>query len=130
MQFQGFDVPRQNYFKVPNNWTDITASMRSWSEHKVVEYVLRHTWGYSEYGKQKRITLDEFENGRKRRDGIRMDRGIGMSRPSIISGIKQAVADGYLTVTSIWAVRKIMAKISIPSTLESHSIPCHCIEAF
>ena len=94
--FAGFDVPHQNWFKLPHNWTDLTAQMSSWAEQKVVEYVLRHTWGYQEYGGLKRITLDEFENGRKRIDGTRMDRGIGMRRQAIIRGIRQAVADGFL----------------------------------
>ena len=95
-EFAGFDVPQQNWFKLPHDWTDLTAQMRSWAEQKVVEYVLRHTWGYQEYGKLKRITLDEFENGRKRTDGTRMDRGIGMRRQAIIRGIRQAVEDGFL----------------------------------
>jgi hypothetical protein len=94
--FTGFDVPHQNWFKLPHDWTDLTAQMNSWAEQKVVEYVLRHTWGFQEYGGLKRITLDEFENGRKRTDGTRMDCGIGMRRQAIIRGIRQAVADGFL----------------------------------
>ena len=94
--FQGFDVPRENWFRLPNEWTDVTARMRSWAEHKVVEYVLRHTWGFQEYAGLKRISLDEFENGRRRSDGSRIDHGIGMRRQAIISGIRQAVKDGYL----------------------------------
>ena len=39
-RFPGFDIPRQNWFKLPNNWTDLTAAMGSWAEQKVVEYVL------------------------------------------------------------------------------------------
>lgn len=97
-QFAGFEVPKQNWFKLPNSWTDITADMRSWAEHKIVEYVLRHTWGFQEYGKLKLITLDEFENGRKRADGSRMDKGVGLRRQAIISGLKQAVEDGFLIV--------------------------------
>jgi hypothetical protein len=95
-QFRGFDVPRENWFRLPNEWTDVTAKMRSWAEHKVVEYVLRHTWGYHEYAGLKRISLDEFEHGRRRVDGSRIDHGIGMRRQAIISGIRQAVQDGYL----------------------------------
>lgn len=95
-KFLGFDIPRQNWFKLPNNWTDLTARMRSWAEQKVVEYVIRHTWGYQEYGGLKKITLDEFEKGRKRADGTRIDKGTGMRRQAVISGIKQAVEDGFL----------------------------------
>ena len=110
-QFPGFDIPRQNWFKLSNDWSDLTAVMRSRAKHKIVEYVLRHTWGYQEYGGLKRITLHEFEHGRRRADrsrvdqGIgmrrqadrsRVDQGIGMRRQAIISGIRQAVEHGFL----------------------------------
>jgi hypothetical protein len=94
--FQGFDYPEENYFRMPNIWTDITSGMSSCAELKVVEYVLRHTWGFREFGKLKKITLDEFENGRRKADETRMDKGIGMRRQAIISGLRQAVKDGYL----------------------------------
>ena len=94
--FQGFYYPEENYFRMPNSWTDITSGMSSCAELKVVEYVLRHTWGFREFGKLKKITLDEFENGRRKVDGTRMDKGIGMRRQAIISGLRQAVKDGYL----------------------------------
>ncbi len=94
--FQGFYYPEENYFRMPNIWTDITSGMSSLAELKVVEYVLRHTWGFREMGKLKKITLDEFANGRKKTDGIRMDRGIGMRKQAIISGLRQAIKDGYL----------------------------------
>lgn len=94
--FQGFDLPRQNWFKMPNGWTDITAGISSLAELKVIEYVLKHTWGYQEYGLTKRITTDEFMHGRRRKDGTRMDRGTGLSKPSVVAGLKSAVAHGFL----------------------------------
>lgn len=94
MKYKGFREPEQNWFKLPNDWTDITARIKSLSELKVVEYVLRHTWGFGDA--KKRITIDEFENGRKRRDGSRFDKGTGLSRTSIKSGINEAVKHGLL----------------------------------
>ena len=94
--FPGFDLPEQNWFKMPDAWTDITAEMSSIAELKVVEYVFKHTWGYQEYGLKKRITIDEFRNGRKRGDGSRMDRGTGLSKQSVITGLKSAVKRGLL----------------------------------
>ncbi|HXT34603.1 MAG TPA: hypothetical protein VN837_03405, partial [Chloroflexota bacterium] len=82
----------------PNNWFDLVAGFTSWAEHKVVEYILRHTWGYHEYGVSKLITMDEFMHGRKRRDGSRMDAGCGMAENSIKKGIADAVAHGFLIV--------------------------------
>jgi hypothetical protein len=94
--FEGFDIPHQNWFKMPNNWTDITAEIGSIAELKVVEYVLKHTWGYQEYGVRKRITNDEFMNGRRRKDRTRIDKGTGLSKPSVIAGLKAAVERGLL----------------------------------
>ncbi|GAC1344526.1 MAG: hypothetical protein NVSMB27_05610 [Ktedonobacteraceae bacterium] len=94
--FQGFETPSSNYFRLPNAWTDITAQMRTWAEQKVVEYVLRHTWGYQEYGIKRRITLDEFMSGRKHKDGTRIDRGTGMGKKAIIDGIRAAIDQGFL----------------------------------
>lgn len=97
-RFSGFARPEQSWFRMPNNWTDITADINSIAELKVVEYVLKHTWGYQEYDITKHITLDEFMHGRRRKDGSRMDRGTGLSKPSVISGIKSAIEHGFLRV--------------------------------
>ena len=96
LQFSGFDIPRQNWFKMPNVWTDITADITSLAELKIVEYVLKHSWGYQEYGLKKRISIDEFMSGRRRKNGSRMDRGTGLSKPSVVAGIKAAVQRGLL----------------------------------
>ncbi len=91
--FTGFDRPESNWFRMPNTWTDITAGITSIAELKVVEYILRHTWGYQEYGLKKHITIDEFVNGRRRQDGSRMDRGTGLSERAVYDGLRKAVED-------------------------------------
>lgn len=94
--FAGFVPPTRNYFPMPNEWTNITAEIDSLAELKIVEYVLRHTWGYHEFNQCKTISIDEFMYGRKRSDGSRMDKGTKLSRPSVIDGTKRAISDGYL----------------------------------
>lgn len=94
--FSGFDTPKQNWFRMPNEWIDICADISSLAEVKVVQYVMRHTWGHQEYGIRKRISVDEFMNGRWRRDGERMDKGTGLSKPSVITGLRSAVERGLL----------------------------------
>lgn len=97
--FDGFDRPIENWFRLPNNWTDLTAEvMTSWAEQKIVEYVIRHTWGYQDFDSLKRITLDEFMHGRKLKDGSRMDKGIGMEKQAVLAGIERAVEHGFLIV--------------------------------
>src|SRR6266496_124139 len=94
----GFSTPESNFFRLPNEWTDITAKITSLAELKLVEYVLKHTWGYSEFDMVKKITTDEFINGRKRKDGTRIDIGTGLSKPSVIQGLTSAVVHGLLEV--------------------------------
>ena len=89
--FPGFEYPESNWFRLPNNWPDLTAEITSLAELKVVEYVLRHTWGFQEYGIIKKITTDEFMNGRKRKDGTRFDKGTGLAKHSVIDGLRKAV---------------------------------------
>jgi DNA-binding PadR family transcriptional regulator len=69
-------------------------AIKTIGELKVIIYTLRHTWGYQD--DYKKITLDEFEKGRKRKDGSRIDNGTGLTKPTIVDGIKRAVADGFL----------------------------------
>lgn len=94
--FDGFSKPEANFFRLPNEWTDITAQVTSLAEMKLVEYVLKHTWGYSEFDVVKKITTDEFMSGRKKKSGERVDKGTGLSKPSVIAGLKSAVKHGLL----------------------------------
>src|SRR5215203_1969554 len=94
--FPGFDRPESNFFRMPNTWTDITAEINNIAELKVVEYILRHTWGYQEYGVKKHITIDEFVNGRRRQDGSRMDKGTGLSERAVYDGLRKAVENGLI----------------------------------
>src|SRR2546422_6398818 len=97
-KFEGFNKPEANFFRLPNEWTDITAQVTSLAEMKLVEYVLKHTWGYSEFDMVKKITTDEFMYGRKKKDGTRIDIGTGLSKPSVIEGLNNAVKHGLLEV--------------------------------
>jgi hypothetical protein len=94
--FAGFDPPTSNWFRMPNTWTDITAEITSVAELKVVEYILRHTWGYQEYGLKKHITIDEFVNGRRHHDTTRMDKGTGLSERAVYDGLRKAVEHGLI----------------------------------
>jgi hypothetical protein len=94
--FTGFVVPKKNFFHMPNVWIDICAEIKNLAELKVVQYVLRHTWGFHEYGIPKAISVDEFMNGRRFANGSRMDKGTGLSNHSVIDGLRAAIQHGYL----------------------------------
>lgn len=96
MPFSGFEYPRENWSKLPHALINALPIFETKGELCVVLYVLRHTWGFGEA--YRRITLDEFEHGRRRRDGTRLDAGVGMGREAIIKGIRRAVKHGFLQV--------------------------------
>jgi len=94
--FPGFVPPTENWSKLPHVLIEALPLIETVGELKIILYVLRHTWGYHET--EKRISQDEFENGRKRKDGTRLDPGTGLSRNTIKDGIKRAVAHGFIIV--------------------------------
>jgi len=96
--FQGFNEPVENWSKLPHEIIKLLPEFSSLAELKVVLYILRHTWGYREYEAAKTITGDEFANGRKMKDGTRLDNGVGMGEPAIRDGLKRAIEHGFITV--------------------------------
>jgi len=94
--FPGFDEPTSNYSKMPHTMIDSLPQIETLGEMKVILYILRHTWGFQD--DQKKITLDEFESGRKLKDGTRMDGGTGLSKPTIMDGLKRAEQHGFIVV--------------------------------
>ena len=95
-KFAGFDQPKANYSKLPHTLIDELSNITSESELKVILYILRHTWGY--HDTEKKITIDEFCNGRKRSDGSRIDGGCGITSNAVKGGIAKAVEHGYIVV--------------------------------
>jgi hypothetical protein len=98
MTFAGFELPQENWSKLPHAFIEALPLVETIGEMKVILYILRHTWGYQEFGEGKKITLDEFENGRAKRDGTRLDAGTGLTRPTIIDGLNRAEAHGFIIV--------------------------------
>lgn len=99
--FEGFrkiDKESKHFYRLPNEWTDITSEIDNLAELKIVEYLIRHTWGFREYDQYKHITVDEFMHGRLKADGVtRMDKGTGLkSDRSVKDGLKAAIEHGYI----------------------------------
>ena len=59
------------------------------SEHKVLDFILRHTWGFGKDAD--RISLTQLEHGVGK-----LDKGTGLTRPPIIKAIKGLVAKGFI----------------------------------
>jgi len=90
--------PRSNYHFMPNQFGDeVLEKVDTVAELKVILFVMRHTWGYNEFGSNgKKITLDEFVFGRMRKDKTRFSKGVGLSKSAVIRGIKAAIDHGFL----------------------------------
>ena len=99
--FLGFEHPQKNYFRLPNNWFDLWAWVRTHltvigrkpsrldGSLKWLEYLIKHSWGYLNFDVPVRLTKDEFKDGRRRatRDGTRgarMDLGTGLSSRTLV----------------------------------------------
>lgn len=107
-KFAGWEKPESNFFKVPNEFwqiEDLTVH-----ERMVLLYILRHTWGFQEYGVMKNITIDEFQHGRKTGDE-RMDKGCGVSRGGISQALASLEAKGYI---------QVMTDVSDPARVKKH----------
>lgn len=99
--FPGFWHPNDNegYSKMPHELIDRLDKIDSLSELKIILYIMRHTWGFQEFERGKKITTEEFMHGRKRSDGSRMDNGTGLSDWGVKDGIAKAIKHGYILCT-------------------------------
>jgi len=91
LKFPGFpEKPEENYWQYPkicNGWWHLLSG----AEQKVLDYLLRHTWGYQKYIDS--ISLSQF------RDGIKnADKGTGLSLPTIIKAIRGLNKKGFIIV--------------------------------
>ena len=96
--FPGFWHPdeKQGFTQMPNELIDELHKIESLTELKVILYIFRHTWGFQEFDKLKKITTEEFMYGRKRSDGTRLDNGTGLSDWGVKDGVAKALRDGYI----------------------------------
>jgi len=87
--FPGFSEPSENYFRLPNNWFALLNHMRQAhgdrfaAPLKMLEYLLKHTWGASRFNGSICLSADEIRNGRRGRNRQRIDTGTGLSENAI-----------------------------------------------
>ncbi len=94
--------PKENWCKLPLVLIDALPQIETLAEMKIILYILRHTWGYQNdtgaVDQYKRLTMDDFVNGRRDKQGVQLDNGVGMSPVSIRDGINRAEAHGFIQV--------------------------------
>jgi hypothetical protein len=102
--FQGFSEPKENYYRLPNNWFDYWISFRAEVGDrfavplKVLEYVLLHTWGASRFDGHVRLSANEIHSGRRRKKKIRWDSGVGVSENAVKKAAEVLAKIGALNV--------------------------------
>ena len=86
--FEGFVDPQANYYRLPNDWFQTCHSLRQMygtriiAPLKLLEYTLKHVWGYGRFDGQIRLSADEVCSGRRFK-GKRLDSGTGLSANSV-----------------------------------------------
>lgn len=94
--FRGFLPPTENWSKLPHQLIEAFPLIETLGEALSILYVLRHTWGFGD--EDKKISIDEFRYGRKRRNGTRLDHGTGLSEPTLREGLSRAIRHGFICV--------------------------------
>lgn len=107
-EFDGFARPTSNYYRLPNNWFDLwrqTRQVLATGERpariiaplKVTEYIIKYTWGYSNFETAVRLSRSDLRQGRRGRRGQWLDAGTGLASEATLSrGIELALTLGLL----------------------------------
>ncbi len=93
--FTGFPSPEANWYRLPNTWFSIWQTIRTETGRsrigillKLVEYVIKWSWGFQNFNVPIRLSWQDILTGRRHFGRIR-DRGTGISR----GGLQQAIED-------------------------------------
>ena len=107
-QFSGFARPKSNFYRLPNDWFDIWRQAREALAQgsqparvvgplKIVEYVIKYTWGRTNFDEPIRMSRSDLRQGVRGRHNRRLDKGTGLGSESTISrGISTAIELGLL----------------------------------
>lgn len=82
--FTGYASP--NYTQVPDQLFDEHLCYLSGAELKVLLYIIRRTFGFKKHSDT--ISLSQMLNGIERRDGTVLDRGVGLSKKTLLQALR------------------------------------------
>jgi hypothetical protein len=107
-KFSGFARPKSNFYRLPNDWFDIWRQAREAMAQgsqparvvgplKIVEYVIKYTWGRTNFDEPIRMSRSDLRQGVRGRQNRRLDKGTGLGSEATISrGISTAIELGLL----------------------------------
>lgn len=85
--FQGFRFP--NTTPVPDELFDELLADLSGAEVKVILYICRRTFGFKKDSDN--ISLNQMLYGITKKDGTQQDRGVGLSKPTLLRTLKDLI---------------------------------------
>jgi len=94
-RFRGFRSP--NYTQVPDELFDELLSVLSGAELKVLLYIIRRTFGFKRDADA--ISLSQMMHGITTREGDRLDRGVGLSKPTLLQALRSLEANDIIETT-------------------------------
>jgi hypothetical protein len=83
-----------NTTQMPNVMLDEWMAELSGSEWKVICYIARHTYGFQKEADG--ISLSQMLNGIAKRDGTRLDKGVGLTKKPLLQALRQLQALGKI----------------------------------
>src|SRR5947209_18974009 len=86
--FTGYASP--NYTPVPDQLFDEHLCFLSGAELKVLLYIIRRTFGFKKDSDT--ISLSQMLGGIERRDGTVLDRGVGLSKKTLLQALRDLQA--------------------------------------
>jgi len=96
LNFPGFPTTLRDgqFYKYPtimDHWNYCLSG----SEQKILDYIIRRTYGFNKI--EDRISLNQFKNGIKKRNGIWLDKGTGIKNDStILKGLGSLKKKGFI----------------------------------
>jgi Bacteriophage replication protein O len=90
--FNGFQSP--HYTMVPDELFDELLTTLSGAELKVLLYIIRRTFGFKQDADA--ISLAQMLSGITTKDGRVLDRGIGLSKPTLLAALRSLIAQNII----------------------------------
>ncbi len=111
-KFPGFpEKPYENYWQYPKMMNGYWHEL-SGTEQKVLDYILRHTWGYQKMSDK--ISLSQFTEGIKnKKTGKWVDKGIGIrNKNTILKAIKKLEKIGFIKTSQFFGKPKEISLVT------------------
>ncbi len=78
-----------NSTQIPNDILDFLKPRIPEAECRCIDYICRRTFGFKK--EEDRISLSQFVDGICDKNGVRLDYGTGLSRPSVVEALKNLI---------------------------------------